>query len=143
MSAYSSEDVRNVEALAQGIHRITKGNWTVMEVCGGQTHAILKNGIDQLLPPAIRIVHGPGCPVCVTSMEVLDRAMEIASRDDVVLCTYGDMLRVPGTKTDLARIRSHGGKIRVIHSPLDACKVASEDLLLGTGRPGVLFGSGL
>ena len=142
MNEYSSEDVRDVEALAQGIHRITKGNWTVMEVCGGQTHAILKNGIDQLLPPAIRIVHGPGCPVCVTSMEVLDRAMEIASRDDVVLCTYGDMLRVPGTKTDLARIRSQGGKIRVIHSPLDACKVASEELRLGTGRQVVLFAIG-
>jgi hydrogenase expression/formation protein HypD len=142
MNDFSSEDVRDVEALAQGIERITKRNWTVMEVCGGQTHAILKNGIDQLLPPRIRIVHGPGCPVCVTSIEVLDRAIEIASRDDVVLCTYGDMLRVPGTKMDLARIRSQGGKVRVIHSPLDACKIASEELRLGTGRQVVLFAIG-
>ena len=142
MNDFNSEDVREVEALVQGIRRITTKNWTVMEVCGGQTHAILKNGIDQLLPPTIRIVHGPGCPVCVTSMEVLDRAMEIASREDVVLCTYGDMLRVPGTKSDLARVRSQGGKIRVIHSPLDACKVASEELRLGTGRQVVLFAIG-
>jgi len=142
MNDFNSDDVREVEVLVQGIRRITTKNWTVMEVCGGQTHAILKNGIDQLLPPTIRIVHGPGCPVCVTSMEVLDRAMEIASREDVVLCTYGDMLRVPGTKSDLARVRSQGGKIRVIHSPLDACKVASEELRLGTGRQVVLFAIG-
>jgi len=101
--------------------------WAIMEVCGGQTHSIIRNGIDQLLPEQVELIHGPGCPVCVTPLGVIDTALEIAARDDVIFCSFGDMLRVPGSKDDLFRIRSAGGDIRVVYSPLDAVKIAAEN----------------
>ena len=91
-----------------------------MEVCGGQTHAILRYGIDQLLPDSIRIVHGPGCPVCVTPIETIDQAIQIASTPGVIFCTFGDMLRVPGSDGDLMQAKSRGADVRIIHSPMEA-----------------------
>ncbi|MEV8097619.1 hydrogenase formation protein HypD [Kitasatospora sp. NPDC085879] len=101
--------------------------WALMEVCGGQTHTIIRHGIDQLLPEGLELIHGPGCPVCVTPLEVIDKALEIASRPEVVFCSFGDMLRVPGTDKDLFRVRSEGGDVRVVYSPLDALRVAEQN----------------
>jgi len=98
--------------------------WVLMEVCGGQTHSIVKYGLDNLLPEQVELVHGPGCPVCVTSLEMIDRAHAIARRPDVIFCSFGDMLRVPGSNSDLFKIRSEGGTIRVVYSPLDCLKIA-------------------
>lgn len=98
--------------------------WTVMEVCGGQTHTIVRNGIDQLLPDGVQLVHGPGCPVCVTPLEMVDRALAIAALPQVTFCSYGDMLRVPGSAGDLLRVRAAGGDVRVVYSPLDAVALA-------------------
>ena len=95
-----------------------------MEVCGGQTHSIVKYGLDNLLPDKVELVHGPGCPVCVTSLEMIDRAHAIARKPDVIFCSFGDMLRVPGSDGDLFRIKSEGGDVRVVYSPLDALKIA-------------------
>lgn len=142
MKLLREEEVREAEGLAAEIHGICNHSWTIMEVCGGQTHAIMKYGIDQLLPKSLRIVHGPGCPVCVTSVEVLDQAISIARREGVLLCTYGDMLRVPGTKMDLAQVRGMGANIRLIQSPLDACRIASEELRSNSPREVVLFAIG-
>jgi hydrogenase expression/formation protein HypD len=100
--------------------------WTIMEVCGGQTHAIVRFGIDRLLPPGLRLVHGPGCPVCVTPMEVIDRAIALARRPDVILCSFGDMLRVPGTDGSLSGARAEGADVRVMFSPLDALAIAAD-----------------
>lgn len=111
-------------ALARDIHRLTTRPWNLMEVCGGQTHSIIRNGIDQLLPPEIRMIHGPGCPVCVTPLETIDRALAIAARPEVIFCSFGDMLRVPGTDRDLFRVKSDGGDVRMVYSPLDALKIA-------------------
>lgn len=113
--------------LLDEIHRITTRPWTLMEVCGGQTHAILRHGIDQLLPDQVELLHGPGCPVCVTPVEVLDTAQAIALQPDTVLCTYGDMVRVPASGSDLAAIRSRGGDVRVVRSPLDAVRIARDE----------------
>jgi hydrogenase expression/formation protein HypD len=96
-----------------------------MEVCGGQTHTIVKYGIDEILPPAIELVHGPGCPVCVTSLEMIDRAHEIASRPGIIFCSFGDMLRVPGSRGDLLQLKAQGGDVRVVYSPLDALSLAA------------------
>jgi hydrogenase expression/formation protein HypD len=112
---------------AEAIHRLTTRPWTIMEICGGQTHAIVRFGIDELLPPQIRLVHGPGCPVCVTPLELLDRALAIAARPDVIFCSFGDMLRVPGSTGDLFSIKSSGGDVRIVYSPLDALKIAREN----------------
>ncbi|MFZ9712441.1 MAG: hydrogenase formation protein HypD [Vulcanococcus sp.] len=102
--------------------------WTLMEVCGGQTHALLRHGIDQLLAPWVELIHGPGCPVCVTSSERIDQALVLAKQPDVILCSYGDMLRVPGTDgRDLLRLRSQGADVRVLYSPLDALAIAQEN----------------
>jgi hydrogenase expression/formation protein HypD len=101
--------------------------WTIMEVCGGQTHAIVKFGIDALLPKGITLVHGPGCPVCVTPVELIDKAIEIASRRDVIFCSFGDMLRVPGTEKDLFAVKAAGGNVRIVYSPLDSVKIAREN----------------
>jgi hydrogenase expression/formation protein HypD len=101
--------------------------WAIMEVCGGQTHTIIRNGIDQLLPEGVELIHGPGCPVCVTPLETIDRALAIASRPDVIFCSFGDMIRVPGSSTDLFRIKSEGGDIRIVYSPLDAVKLAQAN----------------
>lgn len=101
--------------------------WAIMEVCGGQTHSIIRNGIDQLLPEEVELIHGPGCPVCVTPLETIDKALEIASRPDVIFCSFGDMLRVPGSHTDLFGVRSRGGDVRVVYSPLDAVAIAEDN----------------
>ena len=101
--------------------------WALMEVCGGQTHTIIRNGIDQLLPDGVEMIHGPGCPVCVTPLETIDRALAIAARPDVILCSFGDMVRVPGSREDLMTVRSRGGDVRVVYSPLDAVRIAREN----------------
>jgi hydrogenase expression/formation protein HypD len=112
---------------AEMIRRITTRPWTVMEICGGQTHTIVKYGIESLLPPGLTLVHGPGCPVCVTPLELIDRAIAIASRNDVILTSFGDMLRVPGSSKDLLTVKAEGGKVRMVYSPLDALKIAREN----------------
>lgn len=106
------------------IARATTKPWTIMEVCGGQTHAIVKFGIDELLPKDVELVHGPGCPVCVTPLELIDKAIEIASRPNVIFCSFGDMLRVPGSSNDLLVVKANGGDVRIVYSPLDAVKIA-------------------
>ncbi len=106
------------------IGRITTRPWAIMEVCGGQTHSIIRNGIDQLLPDSIELIHGPGCPVCVTPLGIIDKALAIAARPEVVFCSFGDMLRVPGSSKDLSQVRSEGGDVRVVYSPLDAVAIA-------------------
>jgi len=113
--------------LLDQIHAATTGNWTIMEVCGGQTHSIIRHGIDQLLPDGIEMIHGPGCPVCVTPLEIIDRALAIAELPGVIFCSFGDMLRVPGSSRDLFRIKSAGGDVRVVYSPLDALRIAREN----------------
>lgn len=113
--------------LVRAIEAVATRPWTIMEVCGGQTHTIVKYGIDELLPKAIELVHGPGCPVCVTALETIDRAHAIASRPDVIFCSFGDMLRVPGSKGDLLQLKSHGSDVRVVYSPLDAVTVAAAN----------------
>jgi hydrogenase expression/formation protein HypD len=100
--------------------------WTLMEVCGGQTHTLVKFGIDEMLPKEIELVHGPGCPVCVTPLEMIDRAIEIARRPDVIFTSFGDMLRVPGSDVDLLRVKAEGGDVRIVYSPLDAVRLAEQ-----------------
>jgi hydrogenase expression/formation protein HypD len=112
--------------------------WTLMEVCGGQTHSIIRNGIDQLLPDTIELIHGPGCPVCVTPLETIDKALAIAARPGVIFCSFGDMLRVPGSGKDLFRVKSEGGDVRIVYSPLDAVKIAQAN----PEREVVFFGIG-
>lgn len=120
-------DPTAAKALVDAIHRTASRSWTVMEVCGGQTHSIIRNGIDQLLDGAVEFIHGPGCPVCVTPLEMIDRALEIAARDDVIFCSFGDMLRVPGSSQDLFGVRARGGDVRIVYSPLDATRIAAEN----------------
>src|SRR5271168_2316993 len=105
-------------------HTVTRP-WTIMEVCGGQTHTIVKYGLDTILPREIELVHGPGCPVCVTSLEMIDRAHAIASRPNVIFCSFGDMLRVPGSRGDLLQLKSQGSDVRIVYSPLDAVNLAA------------------
>jgi len=126
---YLSEyrDAELVLSTIKSIAEITTKPWTLMEICGGQTHSIIKNGLDQLLPDKIELVHGPGCPVCVTPLELIDKALAIASKPDVIFTSYGDMLRVPGSKEDLFSVRALGGDIRVVYSPLDALKIAQDN----------------
>ena len=112
---------------AREIARVTTRPWTLMEVCGGQTHTIVKFGLDELLPKQITLIHGPGCPVCVTPVELIDKALEIASRRDVIFCSFGDMLRVPGSSTDLLAVKASGGDVRMMYSPLDAVKLAEQN----------------
>lgn len=109
------------------ISELTTQDWTIMEICGGQTHAIVKFGIDTLLPNKITLVHGPGCPVCVTPVETIDRAVAIAARRDVIFTSFGDMLRVPGSNKDLLTIKSEGGDVRIVYSPLDALRIAGQN----------------
>ena len=113
--------------LVDQIKDATSRRWSIMEVCGGQTHSIIRHGIDQLLPETIEMIHGPGCPVCVTPLEVIDKALEIASRPGVIFCSFGDMLRVPGSAKDLFQVKSQGGDVRVVYSPLDALKIAKDN----------------
>jgi len=108
------------------IERVTRGSWKLMEMCGGQTHAIVKFGIDELLPKGLQLIHGPGCPVCVTPIEIIDKALEIAARPEVTFCSFGDMLRVPGSNRDLLWVKANGGQVRIVYSPLDALKIAEQ-----------------
>jgi hydrogenase expression/formation protein HypD len=120
-------DPAAVGRLRQAIRAATTRPWVLMEVCGGQTHAIVRHGLDELLPPEITLVHGPGCPVCVTPLELIDRAVAIASQPGVIFCSFGDMLRVPGSRTDLLAVKAAGGDVRVVYSPLDCLKLAERN----------------
>jgi hydrogenase expression/formation protein HypD len=113
--------------LLNAIRELVTRPWTIMEICGGQTHTIVKYGIDGLLPPQVQLVHGPGCPVCVTPLELIDKAIEIASRPEVIFCSYGDMLRVPGSRRDLFTVKAAGGDVRIVYSPLDCLKIAEHN----------------
>ncbi len=115
-----------VETLVHAIRRAAKRPWTIMEICGGQTHTILKSGLQELLPEEITLVHGPGCPVCVTPVELIDKAVAIASRPDTILCSFGDMLRVPGSEKSLFDAKAAGGDVRIVYSPVDAVKLARQ-----------------
>ncbi len=112
--------------LLEEIHAATTRPWTLMEVCGGQTHTIVRQGIDELLPDGVRMIHGPGCPVCVTPLEQIDRALAIARRPEVTFTSYGDMLRVPGSETDLLSLKARGADVRIVYSPMDAVRVAAQ-----------------
>src|ERR1035441_3862528 len=120
-------DGERAQQFAQEIHRVTTRPWAIMEVCGGQTHAIVKFGIDELLPKFITLIHGPGCPVCVTPLEFIDKAIEIASRPGTIFCSFGDMLRVPGSTSDLLSVKAGGGDVRMVYSPSDAVKIAAQN----------------
>lgn len=126
------------QKIAREVHRVTTRPWNIMEVCGGQTHAIVKFGIDELLPKDITLIHGPGCPVCVTPLEMIDKALEIAARPGVIFTSFGDMLRVPGSKTDLFSVKAKGGDVRMVYSPLDAVKIAEQN----PAKEVVFFGVG-
>lgn len=120
-------DPKLAECLLAEIRQATTRPWTIMEICGGQTHTLIRSGIDRLLPPGLRLIHGPGCPVCVTPLEQLDRALAVAARPEVIFCSFGDMLRVPGSTRDLLRVRAEGGDVRIVYSPLDAVAIAQEN----------------
>ena len=120
-------DARIARALAAEIAREVRGNWVLMEICGGQTHTIMRYGLDELLPRNIELVHGPGCPVCVTPLETIDKALDLAARPEVILVSYGDMLRVPGSRTDLFTVKAQGGDVRVVYSPAEALKIARQN----------------
>jgi len=122
LDEYRDGDV--ARSLLDEIRRVQQRPWVLMEVCGGQTHSIVKFGIDDLLPEGIELVHGPGCPVCVTPLELIDKAHAIASRPDVIFCSFGDMLRVPGSECDLLTVKSRGADVRVVYSPLECLKIA-------------------
>lgn len=119
-------DAAAARTYAGMIRKITTRPWTLMEICGGQTHTIVKFGIESLLPKEIELVHGPGCPVCVTPLEIIDKAIAIASRPDVIFTSFGDMLRVPGSSKDLLAVKAEGGDVRIVYSPLDAVKIAQQ-----------------
>jgi hydrogenase expression/formation protein HypD len=124
LEEFSDPDL--AQRLLEQIHAVVTRPWALMEVCGGQTHSIIRHGIDQLLPPEVEMIHGPGCPVCVTPLEMIDKALAIAARPEVTFCSFGDMLRVPGSHEDLFRVKSAGGDVRVVYSPLDALRLARE-----------------
>jgi len=124
--------------LLADIQKIITRPWTLMEVCGGQTHSIIKSGLDQMLPPEIELVHGPGCPVCVTPLEQVDKAIALASLPDVIFTSYGDMLRVPGSTRDLFAVKAVGGDVRIVYSPLDALEIAKKN----PGKTVVFFAIG-
>ncbi len=126
------------QRMAREIHTLATRPWKIMEVCGGQTHSIIKNGIDQMLPAGIEMIHGPGCPVCVTPLELIDKALAIAAQPGVIFCSFGDMLRVPGTEGDLFQVKGRGGDVRVVYSPLDALELAVRN----PGKQVVFFGVG-
>jgi hydrogenase expression/formation protein HypD len=120
-------DAAAAQQYATAIAQITTQPWTIMEICGGQTHSIVKFGIDELLPKEITLIHGPGCPVCVTPIELIDQAIAIASLPNVIFCSFGDMLRVPGSHADLLTIKAKSGDIRIVYSPLDVLKIAQTN----------------
>ncbi|MGW1192189.1 hydrogenase formation protein HypD [Streptomyces sp. NPDC002559] len=136
LDEFSDPDV--AKKLIDRIHAAATRKWALMEVCGGQTHSIIRHGIDQLLPDSVEMIHGPGCPVCVTPLETIDRALAIAARPGVIFCSFGDMLRVPGSSQDLFSVKSAGGDVRVVYSPLDALRIAREN----PDREVVFFGIG-
>lgn len=125
LNGYRSRDL--VERNLAQIRQIVTRPWAIMEICGGQTHAFMQSGLDALLPKEIELIHGPGCPVCVTSLELVDKAVAIASRPEVIFTSYGDMLRVPGSQKDLFSVRASGGDVRVVVSPMEALKIAREN----------------
>jgi hydrogenase expression/formation protein HypD len=131
-------DPRLAAALAERIAATVTRPWVIMEVCGGQTHSIVRYGLDRIVPPAVELVHGPGCPVCVTSLETIDRAHAVASTPGVIFTSFGDMLRVPGSRGDLLSLRGKGADVRVVYSPLDALRIAREN----PARPVVFFAVG-
>jgi hydrogenase expression/formation protein HypD len=131
-------DGRVAAGILREIARIATEPWTIMEVCGGQTHSIVRHGLDRLLPAGIELVHGPGCPVCVTPLEQIDKAHRIARRPEVIFTSFGDMLRVPGSETDLFRLRSEGADVRIVYAPLDAVRLAQQH----PDREVVFFGIG-
>lgn len=120
-------DAAKVHAVLDQITRVTTRPWTLMEICGGQTHSIIRHGIDQLLPDEVELVHGPGCPVCVTPLELIDKALLLAARENVLFTSFGDMLRVPGSRVDLFHVKAAGGDVRVVYSPLDCLRLATEN----------------
>lgn len=120
-------DAEAAQRCSQAIHRLATQPWTIMEICGGQTHAIMRYGLEELLPQSITLVHGPGCPVCVTPIEQIDKAIHLAAQPQVIFCSFGDMLRVPGSRTDLLSVKARGGDVRIVYSPLDAVKIAAEN----------------
>jgi len=120
------------------IRGIVTRPWTLMEMCGGQTHTLVRSGIDRMLPSEVTMVHGPGCPVCVTPVDLIDEACELAARPDVILTSFGDMLRVPGSRSDLFTVKSEGGDVRMVYSPLDALALARRS----PGRQVVFFAVG-
>ncbi len=120
-------DPKRARQLADSIRRTVTRPWQIMEVCGGQTHSILRFAIDESLPSEITLIHGPGCPVCVTPIEILDKALAIAARPEVIFCSFGDMLRVPGSDKDLFTVKSEGGDVRVVYSPMDALALARKN----------------
>ncbi len=135
------DEYRDAELVHKGldeIRRTVTRPWSLMEICGGQTHSIMRHGLDELLPEGIELIHGPGCPVCVTPLELIDKAIAIASRPDVIFTSFGDMLRVPGSDEDLFRTRADGGDVRVVYSPLDAVKIAQQN----PNKQVVFFGIG-
>lgn len=119
-------DGETAQRCAEMIRGLVRRPWSIMEVCGGQTHAIVRFGIDELLPPEITLIHGPGCPVCVTPIEMIDKALAIAARPAVVFCSFGDMLRVPGSRHDLFTVKARGGDVRIVYSPMDALALAER-----------------
>jgi hydrogenase expression/formation protein HypD len=125
LDEFSNPDL--AKRLLDDIHAATTQRWALMEVCGGQTHSIIRHGIDQLLPDGVEMIHGPGCPVCVTPLETIDKALAIAERPGVIFCSFGDMLRVPGSGRDLFAVKGAGGDVRVVYSPLDALTVAQQN----------------
>ncbi|MDQ1646949.1 MAG: hydrogenase expression/formation protein HypD, partial [Cryptosporangiaceae bacterium] len=136
LDEFSNPDL--ARRLVDQIHAATTQPWAMMEVCGGQTHSIIRHGIDQLLPEGVEMIHGPGCPVCVTPLEIIDKALAIAAQPGVIFCSFGDMLRVPGSSQDLFVIKSAGADVRVVYSPLDALAIAREN----PGKQVVFFGIG-
>jgi hydrogenase expression/formation protein HypD len=131
-------DPAAAKQLCDRIRATAAQRWTIMEVCGGQTHGIIKYGIDRLLDDSVDLIHGPGCPVCVTPLEAIDRALAIAARPDVIFCSFGDMLRVPGSESDLLSLKANGADIRTVYSPLDSLKIAQQH----PGKQVVFFGVG-
>jgi hydrogenase expression/formation protein HypD len=131
-------DARPVKNLSRQIHHLVTREWTIMEICGGQTHSILKHGLEELLPAELTIVHGPGCPVCVTPLEMIDKAIAIAQQPDVIFTSFGDMLRVPGSQLDLLAVKAAGAEVRMVYSPLDAVKIAENN----PGKKVVFFAIG-
>lgn len=119
-------DAESIKRVLQQIYTVTTRDWNIMEICGGQTHAILRYGIDELLPDNITLLHGPGCPVCVTPLEQIDKAIYLASQKNIIFCSFGDMMRVPGSHADLLTVKARGGDVRIVYSPMDALTIARQ-----------------